>query len=97
MIHIVIFPCSFTVGPIVTHIKALLVPAPLKEIRVKGDYLRLQEVKASMGIRISAANLEQTIAGTSMLVCGPRDNEDMLMVRLRGENYVAKLAHSKSM
>lgn len=52
----------------------------MKEIRVKSEYMRLTEVKASMGIRISAPGLQDTIAGSQLLVCGPRDDKEALMV-----------------
>uniref|UniRef100_A0A6A7FX50 Eukaryotic translation initiation factor 5B n=1 Tax=Hirondellea gigas TaxID=1518452 RepID=A0A6A7FX50_9CRUS len=72
-------------GPIATTIRALLVPAPMTEIRVKSEYLRLQEVKASMGIRISAPGLQDTIAGSQLLVCGPRDDKEALMDSVMGD------------
>ena len=65
-------------GPIVTTIRALLIPPPLTEIRIKTDYIHLQTVKAAMGVKISANGLENAIAGSQMLVCGKRDNlEDL--------------------
>jgi hypothetical protein len=50
--------CGLT-GPIVTNIRALLTPQPLKELRVKGDYVHHKSVKAAMGIKIAANGLEQ--------------------------------------
>lgn len=41
-------------GPIVTHIRALLTPHPMKESRVKGEYIHHKELHASMGLKISA-------------------------------------------
>ncbi|GFP79004.1 eukaryotic translation initiation factor 5b [Phtheirospermum japonicum] len=100
-------------GPIVTSIRALLTPHPMKELRVKaikfivfgemlyagssnasslryadisfcnaanhdihleGTYLHHKEIKAAMGIKITAQGLEHTIAGTSLYVVGPRDD-----------------------
>lgn len=54
-------------GPIVTSVRALLTPHPMKELRVKGDYLHHKKVKAAMGIKISAAGLEHAVAGMSRL------------------------------
>lgn len=45
-------------GPIVTKIRALLTPQPLKELRVKAEYMHHQKIKGSMGIKISAPDLE---------------------------------------
>ena len=51
-------------GPIVTHIRALLTPHPMKEMRVKGEYLHHKVLGASMGIKISANDLESAVAGS---------------------------------
>ncbi|KAL0432760.1 UNVERIFIED_CONTAM: Eukaryotic translation initiation factor 5B [Sesamum latifolium] len=51
-------------GPIVTTIRALLTPHPMKELRVK----------AAQGIKITAQGLEHAIAGTSLYVVGPHDD-----------------------
>lgn len=45
-------------GPIVTQIRALLTPAPMKEMRVKNEYIHNQQIKGAMGIKISAPGLE---------------------------------------
>ncbi|PKI57443.1 hypothetical protein CRG98_022094 [Punica granatum] len=62
------------VGPIVTTIRALLTPHPMKELRVKGTYLHHKEIKAAQGIKISAQGLEHAIAGTGLYVVGPDDD-----------------------
>ncbi|XP_065880948.1 eukaryotic translation initiation factor 5B-like [Euphorbia lathyris] len=63
-------------GPIVTTIRALLTPHPMKEIRVKGAYIHHKEIKAAQGIKITAQGLEHAIAGTSLYVVGPDDDVD---------------------
>ncbi|XP_044512296.1 eukaryotic translation initiation factor 5B-like [Mangifera indica] len=63
-------------GPIVTTIRALLTPHPMKELRVKGTYLHHKEIKAAQGIKISAQGLEHAIAGTGLYVVGPDDDLD---------------------
>ncbi|KAL1535255.1 photosystem II [Salvia divinorum] len=41
-------------GPVVTSIRALLTPHPMRELRVKGTYLHHKEIKAAQGIKIAA-------------------------------------------
>ncbi|CAK9134718.1 unnamed protein product [Ilex paraguariensis] len=61
-------------GPIVTSIRALLTPHPMKELRVKGTYLHHKQIKAAQGIKITAQGLEHAIAGTALYVVGPDDD-----------------------
>ncbi|CAN0909342.1 Eukaryotic translation initiation factor 5B [Linum grandiflorum] len=61
-------------GPIVTTIRALLTPHPMKELRVKGTYLHHKEIKAAQGIKIAAQGLENAIVGTGLHVVGPDDD-----------------------
>ena len=51
-------------GAIVTKIRALLTPHPMKEMRVKGDYLHHKSIKGAMGIKISAPDMELAMAGS---------------------------------
>ncbi|KAH9908607.1 hypothetical protein F4778DRAFT_768471 [Xylariomycetidae sp. FL2044] len=65
-------------GAITTNIRALLTPATMKELRVKSQYVHNKEVKAAMGVKISAPGLEGAIAGSRLLVVGPDDDEEDL-------------------
>ncbi|PWN44448.1 hypothetical protein IE81DRAFT_321345 [Ceraceosorus guamensis] len=65
-------------GPIVTYVRALLTPEPLKEMRVKGAYVHHKEVKAALGVKISGPGLEKAISGSRLLVCGEDDDEEEL-------------------
>jgi len=65
-------------GAIVTNIRALLTPAPLKELRLKSQYVHNKEVRAALGIKIAANDLEGAIAGSRLLVVGPEDDEEEL-------------------
>ncbi|KZV87661.1 P-loop containing nucleoside triphosphate hydrolase protein [Exidia glandulosa HHB12029] len=72
-------------GPIVTQVRALLTPQPLRELRVKSAYVHHKEIKAAMGVKISAPELEKAIAGSHLLVVGPDDDEEVLKEEVMGE------------
>ncbi|KAJ0009539.1 hypothetical protein NQD34_001241 [Periophthalmus magnuspinnatus] len=61
-------------GPIVTQIRGLLLPPPLKELRVKNQYEKHKEVCTSQGVKILGKDLEKALAGLPLLVAH-RDDE----------------------
>lgn len=63
-------------GPITSTIRALLTPHPMKEMRVKGQYVHHKEIVAAQGIKISAEGLEKAVAGTQLMVVENPNNED---------------------
>jgi translation initiation factor 5B len=72
-------------GAICTNVRALLTPAPLKELRLKSQYVHNKEVKAALGVKIAANDLEHAIAGSRLLVVGPDDDEDDLAEEVMGD------------
>lgn len=66
-------------GPIATNVRALLTPQPLREMRIKSAYVHHKEVKAALGVKIAANDLEKAIAGSRLLLVGPDDDEEDLM------------------
>ncbi|XP_049865165.1 eukaryotic translation initiation factor 5B [Pectinophora gossypiella] len=67
-----------TDGPIVTQIRSLLMPQPMKELRVKNAYIEHKEVVGAQGVKIAAKELEKAIAGLNLLVAQKPDEVEVL-------------------
>ncbi|GJQ10837.1 hypothetical protein GpartN1_g2628.t1 [Galdieria partita] len=65
-------------GPIVTTIRALLTPHPMKEMRVKGQYLHHKVIHAAQGVKIAADGLDKAVAGTQLFVAEEGDDLEIL-------------------
>ncbi|XP_043249774.1 eukaryotic translation initiation factor 5B [Colletes gigas] len=74
-----------TDGPIVTQIRSLLMPQPLKELRVKSAYIEHREVKAAQGVKIAAKDLEKAIAGLNLQVAQKPDEVEILKEEIAKE------------
>lgn len=67
-----------TDGPIVTQIRSLLMPQPMKELRVKNAYIEHREIIAAQGVKIAAKELEKAIAGLNLQVAKKSDEVEIL-------------------
>jgi len=75
--------------PIVTKVRALLMPKPLDEMRApEGSFMSVDEVVAASGVRISAPDLDEVIAGAPMYVI---PNEFLI------NDYVKKVSEEVSL
>lgn len=66
-------------GPIVTFIRALLVPHPLKELRVKAQYNELKSVDGSIGVKVAGHDLEKAVAGLQLHVAKSESDIERLL------------------
>lgn len=68
-------------GPIITKVKALLTPHPMKEMRIKDQYMHHKIIHAANGVKISAPNLEHALAGSPLIVANtPEQVEDAIAI-----------------
>ncbi|XP_073840916.1 eukaryotic translation initiation factor 5B [Musca autumnalis] len=83
-----------TEGPIVTQIRSLLMPQPMKELRVKNAYVEHKEVLAAQGVKIAAKDLEKAIAGINLLIAHKPDEVEICKEEVARELKSA-LSHIK--
>ena len=55
-------------GPIKTVVKIILLPKPMKEMRVKCEYERYDEISGAIGVKIFCPDLENALAGSPLYV-----------------------------
>ncbi|KAN0053260.1 hypothetical protein ACTA71_009709 [Dictyostelium dimigraforme] len=72
-------------GPIETSIRSLLTPPPLRESRVKSQFINHKSIRAAMGIKIVAPGLEKAVPGTSLHVVGPNDDIEKIRAEAKRE------------
>lgn len=72
-------------GAIVSQIRSLLTPYPMKEIRVKTDYLSHKSIMASIGVKVCAAGLENALAGSQLHVAYDPEEEEVLKDKVEDE------------
>ncbi len=86
-------------GVVITKVRALLKPRPMKEILVEDRFERVKSVVAASGIKVTASNLEGAIAGSPVQVVvgdpGPviekiRREMEEINVHLSPEGLVVK-------
>ncbi|RLI35565.1 translation initiation factor IF-2 [Candidatus Bathyarchaeota archaeon] len=72
--------------PIVTKVRAILVPKPLDEIRDPRERFKpLKEVSAAAGVKIVASGLENAIAGSPVYAVSSPEELEELKARVREE------------
>jgi len=64
-----------------------LTPQPMKEMRVKGEYVHHQKIKGAMGIKISAPGLEQAIAGAECIKANNQEEIDIAIEEIKENMY----------
>jgi translation initiation factor 5B len=68
---------------VITKVRSLLKPRPMKEILVEDRFERVKSVAAASGIKVTAPNLDGVIAGSPFFVV--RDNREEVEARIKKE------------
>ncbi len=63
--------------PVVTKVRALLMPKPLAEMRATKEFVPVEEVSAAVGVKIAAPGLEKAVAGAPMYVADEKNLEEI--------------------
>jgi translation initiation factor 5B len=72
-------------GVITTTIRALLTPHPMKEMRVKNEYIHHKEIRGAMGVKILANGLDGALSGSELFVLKNPSDEPVYRDLLCGE------------
>jgi translation initiation factor 5B len=70
-------------GVVVTRVRSLLSPRPLREIRVEDRFDRARSIVAAAGIKVAAPNLEEVVAGSPL--AGIRSDREAVEAIIRHE------------
>ncbi len=77
---------------IVTRVRALLRPSPLRELREKGKFQRVDQVSAAAGIKIAAPNLDECVSGMPLVVANSQEEVNKAMEDFK--KYIGKIIFS---
>ena len=71
--------------PIVTKIRSILIPQPMKELRIKSEYQEHKSIKAAQCFKIAAEGLEEAIPGTQLYIIKSDDEIDKYVLELQND------------
>ncbi|CAK73908.1 unnamed protein product (macronuclear) [Paramecium tetraurelia] len=71
--------------------RALLTPHPMRERRVKGQYILHDFIYASMSLKISAGGLEESMAGSQMYLANIQEDIDKVTEIINNEMEEVKI------
>ena len=80
--------------PVVTKVKALLQPRLMQELRIEKNFESVDEISAAAGIKISAPDLENVIAGSPLVAVS--DEEDIEKAKEMVQTEVEEVQFNKT-
>lgn len=71
--------------PVQTRIKSILVPAPLRELKMAGQFKQMDAVSAAVGVRVAAPGLEDVLAGSPVRIVKSEKDVEKITKELQAE------------
>jgi len=71
--------------PRITKIRALLVPEPMRDIRVEKKFRSIEDCRAAIGVKISAPGLDDVIAGSPLRTAKTLEEAEKLLDSIEQE------------
>jgi translation initiation factor 5B len=71
--------------PFATKIRALLEPAPMREMRAEKKFQQVQEVRAAAGVKIAAPELEKATSGAEVRTAADEKSAKAMLAELEKE------------
>ncbi len=81
--------------PITTKVKALLLPAPLRELRAEKAFQSVKRVGAAAGLRIAAPGLENVLPGSPLRAIGSEKDVEQALKDVQAEIEEVEIATEK--
>ncbi len=81
--------------PRIAKIRALLVPEPLRDIRVEKKFRSIDECSAATGVKISAPGLDDVVAGSPIRTAKTLDDAKKLLDELESEREEVEVITEK--
>ncbi len=75
-------------SPRISKIRAMLVPEPMRDIRVEKKFASIEECRAAKGIKISAPGLDDVIAGSEIRTAKTLEEAESLLDELESREHV---------
>lgn len=72
-------------APMITRIKAMLIPEPLRDIRTEKKFITVEECHAACGVKIAAPNLEGVVAGSPVRSSKSLDEAEKIFMEFESE------------
>lgn len=82
-------------NPMITKIKALLVPEPLRDIRTEKNFRSINSINAATGVKISAPGLDIVVAGSMFRTAKTQEQAEKIIGEMEKEREQVEISAGK--